>query len=131
MQSRFRALIEHDLFGNPLHTLRRRGRSGPDHAAGRWCDVFLCSDRPGSAGVDSPDRRPGGGPGCAPEYAGRVRLLRAVAIVVALLLRGVGGAGKQRALAAGAMRRPTILLRGARAVAAIRARLSRILPAAL
>ena len=71
-----------------------------------------------------------GGAGPPPERARRVRFLRAVAVLVAVLLRG-GRRARQRRALAGAMRRAAVLLRGARAVAAIRARLSRILPAAV
>ena len=59
------------------------------------------------------------GAGPPAEHPRRVRFLRAVAVLVALVLRGSAGARQRRALAAGAMRRPAVLLRGARAVAAI------------
>ena len=80
------------------------------------------------AGLSAPGARVGPGP--AAERARRVRFLRAVAVVVALVLRGGGGARQQRPFA-DPVRRTAVRLRGPRAVAAIRARLSRILPAAV
>src|SRR5260370_12113704 len=76
------------------------------------------------------DRRDGVGAGSSAERPGRVRFLRAVAVMVALLLRG-GIRARQRRARAGAMRRAAVLLRGPRVMAAIRARLSRLLPAAV
>src|ERR1700682_4331177 len=76
------------------------------------------------------DRRDGVGAGSSAERPRRVRLLRAVAVIVALLLRG-GIRTRQRRARAGPMRRATVFLRGARVMAAIRARLSRLLPAAV
>src|ERR1043165_375538 len=61
--------------------------------------------------------------GSAAERARQVRFLRAVALLVAVLLRAGG-----RASAAPAVRRAALLLRGARAVAAIREGFSRVLP---
>src|SRR5437879_5408653 len=58
---------------------------------------------------------------------GAVRLLRALAVLVAVLLRSGGRAGRA---AAAAMRRAAVFLCRAWAMAAVRARLSGILPAA-
>src|SRR6202035_5413080 len=78
--------------------------------------------------------RPGGrrrlGAGPPAECARRVRFLRAVAVVVAFLLRG-GLRARQRGAFAGPVRRAAVFLRGARAVSTIRAWLSRLLPNAL
>src|SRR5450631_4186332 len=79
----------------------------------------------------NPTGRTGFGAGPAPEHARRVRLLRIVAVMVALVLRAIRGARQWRALATEPMRRPAVLVRGSRVVAAIRARLSGILPTAL
>src|SRR5271163_1697169 len=62
--------------------------------------------RPARGGLG---RKPGLGPGSAPEHAGRVRFLRAVVVLVAVLLRGGGGARQWRQVP-GAMRRPALLL---------------------
>src|ERR1700731_1294492 len=75
-------------------------------------------------------RRDGVGAGSLAERPRRVRFLRAVAVMVALLLRG-GIRTRQRRTRAGPMRRAAVFLRGARVMAAIRARLSRLLPAAV
>src|SRR5580704_14935054 len=66
------------------------------------------------------------GAGSPAKYPRRIRFLRAVPVVVALLLRGSLGT-RQRAAFAGPVRRAAVFLRGARPVAAIRAWLSRIL----
>src|SRR5437868_6763808 len=61
--------------------------------------------------------------GPAPERARQVRFLRAVALLVAVLLRAGG-----RARPAATVRHAAVLVRGARAVAAIREGLSGVLP---
>src|SRR6516164_10775662 len=72
-------------------------------------------------------RRYRGGAGSAPKSAGTIRLLRAGALVVAVVLRG---RRRARHAAAAAMRRAALFVRGARPVAAIREGLPGILPAA-
>src|SRR3569623_1716131 len=67
------------------------------------------------------------GTGSSAERAGGFRFLCTVAVLVAVLLRGGARTRQQRAWHPGAMRRPSLFLRGAWAVAAICARLSRIL----
>src|SRR5262249_16237358 len=73
------------------------------------------------------DRRYRGGAGSPPKSARTIRLLPAGALLVAVVLRG-----RRRAwhAAAAAMRRTALLVRGARAVAAIREGFPGILPAA-
>src|ERR1700676_62819 len=103
------------------------------------CDVSFSVDldfaafqlvRPaGFGGVDW-HRAAGVGAGSPPKCCRRVRFLRAVAVLVALILRAGVGA-RQRAAFADAVRRAAIFLRGARPVAAIRTRLSGLLPAAI
>src|SRR6516165_8090066 len=73
------------------------------------------------------DRRYRGGPGSPPKSARTIRLLRAVALLVAVVLRS---RRRARHAAAAAMRRAALFLRRARAVAAIREGLPGILPAA-
>src|SRR5262249_49921139 len=72
-------------------------------------------------------RRSRGGAGSPPKSARAIRLLRAVALLVAVVLRS---RRRARHAAAAAMRRAALFLRRARAVAAIRAGLPGILPAA-
>ena len=71
----------------------------------------------------------GGGTRPTAERARRIRFLCAFAVMVAVVLRGRGGARQYQPVAAGPVRRAAVLLCGARPLAAIRARLSRILPA--
>src|SRR5260370_29852330 len=68
-----------------------------------------------------------GGAGSPPKSARTIRLLRAVALLVAVVLRS---RWRTRHAAAAAVRRAALFLRRARAVAAIRAGLPGILPAA-
>src|SRR5262245_60996841 len=68
-----------------------------------------------------------GGAGSPPKSAWTIRLLRAGALLVAVVLRG---RRRTRHAAAAAMRGTALFLRRARAVAAIRAGLPGILPAA-
>src|SRR3954454_6263623 len=70
------------------------------------------------------------GAGSPAERRRGVRFLRAVAVMVALLLRGVLRA-RYRGEIAGPVRRTAVFIRGARPLAAIRAWLSRLLPAPL
>ena len=70
---------------------------------------------------------PAAGAGSAAESARTVRFLRSVAVLVAIVLRGCRRA---RHPAATAMRRAALFVRRAWAVAAIRARISGILPGA-
>src|ERR1044072_10049247 len=77
----------------------------------------------GSALCVGDGRRPGLGAGQPPERTREIRLLRPGAVVVAVVLRP-GGRSQERATA---VRRAAVLLRGARAVAAIREGLSRVL----
>src|SRR5262245_36732593 len=76
---------------------------------------------------DFPHRRDRARSGQPPECAGPVRLLRALALLVAVLLRRKWRA---RHAAPTAMRVAALFLRGARAMAAISGRLPGILPAA-
>src|SRR3954468_23091205 len=87
---------------------------------------FTVFDLLGAARCGS-GHRVGAGPPA--ERRRRVRLLRAIAVVVALLLRGILRA-RHRGKISGPVRRTAFLIRGARPLAAIRARLSRLLPAA-
>src|SRR5215472_14982781 len=72
-------------------------------------------------------RRYRGGAGSPPKSARTIRLLRALALLVAVVLRS---RRRARHAAAAAMRRAALFLRRARAVAAVRAGLPGILPAA-
>src|SRR5215216_198839 len=65
------------------------------------------------------------GPGHAAKHARRIRFLCAVAVVVAIVLRC-----RRRARPASAMRRTALLVRGARAWAAVRKGVPGILPSA-
>src|SRR5262245_55734882 len=73
-------------------------------------------------------RRYRGGARSPPKSAWAIRLLRAGALVVAVVLRG---RRRARHAAAAAMRRPALFVRGARPVAAIREGFPGILPAAV
>src|SRR2546429_222840 len=68
------------------------------------------------------------GTGPASERSREVRLLSARTVLVAVLLRGSGRAQEREQERAAAMRRATLLVRGARVVAAVRKGLSGILP---
>src|SRR5262249_41888601 len=97
------------------------------HVSAGGIDGSLCQSR----GVGRVPRSGARGrrlrPGSAPEPARAIRLLCAGAVVVALVLRG---GRRARHAAPAAVRRTPVLVRGAWAVAAIRARLPGVLPAA-